>query len=177
MADAPPAPPRRFASAVFGSVAGRSRRTRPALGSGRQIRRHRGSDGNQRGSSTTPGLELQQVARADAEPRRAPPPEKSTPTPNHPPPAPPPPGRRRQELHPTLPYRMYKPEPGIPHPPAAEAAGGGEESHGAAASPRWIGDGRPKIANRFSRTVTGRMDCKVIGLTRVHVPVWTSTCC
>ena len=56
----------------------------------------------------------------------------------------------------TLTYRMYRPETGIPHPPAAEAAGGGEESHASAARTRWFGRDRPKIAFFASATVTGR---------------------
>ena len=55
----------------------------------------------------------------------------------------------------TLTYHIYKPEPGIPHPPAAEAADGGEESRGSAASTRWFGRDRPKNAGRPSATVTG----------------------
>ena len=54
---------------------------------------------------------------------------------NRPPAAPPPPERRRRDTHPTLPY--IQAGAGDPHPPAAGAAGGGEESRGSRRA-RWI---------------------------------------
>ena len=94
----------RSAAATIVVDAGRSRRPRPVLGSGRQIRRHPRSGGETRSSRATPDSQLQQVEEDDAELRRTAPPEKSPSTPNHPPAAPPSPERRRREHHPTLPY-------------------------------------------------------------------------